>query len=66
MLRPRSLLITVAATAVLAGGGAAVASAATSTSTTPAKPAQSATTPGQGTHAPPGRGASGSHNCPNM
>jgi uncharacterized membrane protein len=82
MRRLKPLLVTIAATAALAGGGAAIATAATSTSTTATStstgggasdtgtaPARTApTAPRQGSSdAPPSRpGGSGSHNCPNM
>jgi len=77
MHRLKPLLVTIAATSVLAGGGAAIANAATSTSstsstsgsstTTSTAPARTApTAPRQGGHAPTGKSGSGSHNCPNM
>lgn len=66
----KPLLVTLAATAAIAGGGAAIADAATSGTTTgstsASTPAQTTTTaPGRANPAPSQGNGGGTHHCPN-
>jgi hypothetical protein len=68
MRRIKPLLVTLAATAAIAGGGAAIANAATSgtTGSTSATTPHTTTPQGQSHPAPsPGTGGT-AHHCPNM
>ena len=67
----KPLLVTLAATAAIAGGGAAIASAATSGTTTGSTsattPAQTTTTAPSRSRPAPSQGNGGAtHHCPNM